>query len=92
MLRIDWQGVFVGHAYRLQAMCDLLMRTSPKHYDYGGKDRQHTREQLCRSMQVHVLKMQDARGVCALENPSSVFNGSLLKSANIYVWWCNVAG
>ena len=33
--------VFVGHAYRLQAVCDLLMRTSPK--NYVGKDRQHNR-------------------------------------------------
>ena len=34
-------SVFIGHAYRLQAMCYLLMCTSPKHY--VGKDRQHTR-------------------------------------------------
>ena len=61
-------------------MYSLLMRTSPKHY--VGKDRQHTRKQLCRSVQ-DTRKMQDARGVCGLEKSSSVFNGSLLKSANI---------
>ena len=33
--------VFIGHAYQLQAMCYLLMRTSPN--KYVGKDRQHTR-------------------------------------------------
>ena len=48
MLGIDRQGpechkysVFVGHPYRLQAMCDLLMRISPKHY--VSKDRQYDR-------------------------------------------------
>ena len=53
-------GVFIGHAYRLQAMYSLLMRTSTKHY--VGKDRQHTRILELASMQ-DTRKMQHARGV-----------------------------
>ena len=66
-------GVFVGHAYRLQAMCYLLMRTSPKHY--VGKDCQHTRilelaaPAACAGQ---CSKMQHARGVCALESSSII--------------------
>ena len=54
--------VFIGHAYRLQAMCYQVMCTSPKHY--VDKYRQHTRILECRSMQ----EMQHARGVCTLES------------------------
>ena len=64
MLRIGiFFFFFIGHAYRLQAMCSLLMRTSPT--QYVGKDRQHTRkltiklEAQLRSMH----RMQHARGV-----------------------------
>ena len=63
-------GVFIGYAYQLQAMCSLLMRTSPN--QYVSKDRQHTcthtlklKTQL-RSMH----EMQHVRGVCALESSS----------------------
>ena len=57
-------GVFIGRAYRLQAMCYQVMRISPNHY--AGKYRQHTRTFECRSMQ----EMQQAHGVCALESSS----------------------
>ena len=70
MLRIDWQGprvsqvqCFIGHAYRLQAMCYLLIRTGPKHY--VGKNRQHA----C------ILKLAAHAGQCRIHVRCSVRAG-----------------
>ena len=71
MLQIDWQGpqvsqigvFFIGHAYRLQAICYLLMRTSPKHY--VGKDCQHTR----------ILELAAHAGQCRIHVRCSVRAG-----------------
>ena len=74
MLQIDWQGprvsqigvFFIGHAYGLQAICYLLMRTSPKHY--VGKDCQHTR----------ILELAAHAGQCRIHVRCSVRAGYLL--------------
>ena len=58
-------GVFIGHAYRLQAMCYLLMHTSLKHYTRASSRR--------RSIQ-DTHKMQRTCGVCALESSSLTCN------------------
>ena len=100
MLRIVWQGprvsqilCYIGHTYRLQAMCFLLMRTIVQCSMYNvGKDRQHTRAleiQLSGQCRIQIMQMHTSkRGMCPESSSMSSRRSTILETSVCCHWSC----